>query len=146
MRIIVDADACPGKSFIEKAARENNIEVIMFCDLNHVINSDYSSIKYIDSGFQKVDMAVANECRENDIVITQDFGVAAMALGKKAFAIGTKGHIYDNNNIDKLLFERHLSSKIRRAGGRTFSPKKRSSDDDKRLYGNLVKIIKEHNK
>ena len=91
-------------------------------------------------------MAVANECRENDIVITQDFGVAAMALGKKAFAIGTKGHIYDNNNIDKLLFERHLSSKIRRAGGRTFSPKKRSSDDDKRLYGNLVKIIKEHNK
>ena len=146
MRIIVDADACPGKSFIEKAARENDIEVIMFCDLNHVINSDYSSIKYIDSGFQKVDMAVANECRENDIVITQDFGVAAMALGKKAFAIGTKGHIYDNNNIDKLLFERHLSSKIRRAGGRTFSPKKRSPEDDKRLYSNLVKIIKENNK
>jgi uncharacterized protein YaiI (UPF0178 family) len=146
MRIIVDADACPGKSFIEKAARENDIEVIMFCDLNHVINSNYSSIKYIDSGFQKVDMAVVNECRENDIVITQDFGVAAMALGKKAFAIGTKGHIYDNNNIDKLLFERHLSSKIRRAGGKTFSPKKRSSEDDKRLYSNLVKIIKEHSK
>lgn len=146
MRIIVDADACPGKSFIEKAAMENNIEVIMFCDLNHVINSNYSSVKYIDSGFQKVDMAVINECRENDIVITQDFGVAAMALGKKAFAIGTKGHIYDNSNIDKLLFERHLSSKIRRAGGKTFSPKKRSSEDDKRLYSNLVKIIKEHNK
>lgn len=145
MRIIVDADACPGKSYIEKAARENNIEVIMFCDLNHVINSDYSSVKYIDSGFQKVDMAVVNECKANDIVITQDFGVAAMALGKKAFAIGTKGHIYDNNNIDKLLFERHLSSKIRRAGGRTFSPKKRSPEDDKRLYNNLVKLIKEHN-
>ncbi|MDF2883366.1 MAG: hypothetical protein K0R54_3923 [Clostridiaceae bacterium] len=144
MRIIVDADACPGKSFIEKAARENNIEVIMFCDLNHVINSDYSSVKYIDSGFQKVDMAVVNECKPNDIVITQDFGVAAMALGKKAFAIGTKGHIYDDDNIDKLLFERHISSKIRRAGGRTFSPKKRSQEDDTRLYNNLVKIIKEH--
>lgn len=146
MRIIVDADACPGKSFIEKAARENGIEVIMFCDLNHVISSDYSSVKYIDSGFQKVDMAVVNECKPNDIVITQDFGVAAMALGKKAFAIGTKGHIYDDDNIDKLLFERHISSKVRRAGGKTFSPKKRSSDDDKRLYNNLIKIIKEHDK
>ncbi len=56
---------------------------MMFCDINHVINSNYSIIKYVDHGFQSVDMALINETRENDIIITQDFGVAAMALGKK---------------------------------------------------------------
>jgi uncharacterized protein YaiI (UPF0178 family) len=141
MRIIVDADACPGKNVIEQVARENGIEVILLCDFNHVLKSDYSTVRYVDSGFQSVDMAVANEARTGDLVITQDFGVAAMVLGKKAFAIGPKGYIYDDENIDQLLFERHISSKVRRSGGKTFSPKKRSSADDERLRKNLKKII-----
>ena len=141
MRIIVDADGCPGKHLIEKAAKENSIELIMYCDINHVLNSDYALIKYVDSGFQTVDMKVANEARSKDIVITQDFGVAAMVLAKGAYAMGTKGHIYDNDNIDKLLFERHMSSKLRRSGGKTFGPKKRTNEDDEKLYNNLLKLI-----
>ncbi len=124
MRIIVDADACPGRNLIEKAAKENSIEVIMMCDYNHVLNSDYSRIIYIESGFQSVDMAVANETIAGDIVVSQDYGVAAMVLGKKAFAISPTGYIYDNDNIERLLFERHLSQKVRRGGGRTASHKK----------------------
>lgn len=142
MRIIVDADACPGKSIIEQVAKENGLEVIFYCDLNHVLKSDYAKVKYVDSGFQSVDMAVANEAKIGDLIVTQDFGVAAMVLGKKAFAIGPKGYIYDNENIDQLLFERHISSKVRRSGGKTFSPKKRSAEDDERLRRNLIKIIK----
>ena len=141
MRILVDADACPGRSFIEKAAKENNIEVILFCDMNHVLSSDYSVVKYVESGFQCVDVAVANETKSGDIVITQDFGVAAMVLGKKAYAIGPKGFIYDDDNIEGLLFERHISQKVRRGGGKTSHPKKRTMDDDERLYKNLVKLI-----
>ena len=141
MRIIVDADGCPGKNLIEKAAVENSIELIMYCDINHVLSSDYASIRYVDSGFQSVDMKVANEAKSKDIVITQDFGVAAMVLAKGAYAIGPKGHIYDNDNIDKLLFERHMSSKARRSGGKTFGPKKRTSEDDEKLYNNLIKLI-----
>lgn len=143
MRIIVDADACPGKDIIERLGRENGLEVIMYCDINHVLRSDYSTIKYMDSGFQSVDMAVANEAKANDIIVTQDFGVAAMVLGKKAYAISPKGYIYSNDNIDKLLFERHISSKVRRGGGRTAGPKKRSREDDERLYRNLLKLINE---
>ena len=141
MRIIVDADACPGRNLIEKAAKENNIEVIMMCDYNHVLNSDYSRIIYIESGFQSVDMAVANETVAGDIVVSQDYGVAAMVLGKKAFAISPTGYIYDNDNIERLLFERHLSQKVRRGGGRTVSHKKRNNEDDERLYRNLIKLI-----
>ncbi|MBU3160897.1 YaiI/YqxD family protein [Clostridium frigoris] len=145
MRIIVDADGCPGKHLIEKAAKDNSIELIMFCDINHVLSSDYASIRYVDSGFQTVDMKVANEAKLNDIIITQDFGVAAMVLAKGSYAIGPKGHIYDNNNIDKLLFERHLSGKLRRSGGKTFGPKKRTSEDDDKLYNNLIKLILKDN-
>lgn len=141
MKIIVDADACPGKDLIEKAARENDIQVIMFCDISHILNSSYSTIKYMDKGFQSVDMAVANEAKKGDIVVSQDYGVAAMVLGRKAFAISPKGYIYDDNNIDKLLFERHISSKVRRSGGKTSNHKKRNKEDDERLYSNLLKLI-----
>jgi len=144
MRIIVDADACPGKDIIEKIGKENNLEIIMYCDINHFLSSDYAVIKYMDSGFQSVDMAVANEAKQNDIVVSQDFGVAAMVLGKKAFAISPKGYIYTNDNIDKLLFERHISSKVRRGGGRTSNPKKRSREDDERLGRNLLKLIEQN--
>jgi len=144
MRIIVDADACPGRDIIEGLGKEYGLEVIMYCDLNHFLSSDYCSIKYVDSGFQSVDMAVANEAKNNDVVVTQDFGVAAMVLGKKAYAISPKGYIYDNENIDRLLFERHISQKVRRSGGKTSNPKKRSKEDDERLYNNLRKLIKKN--
>ncbi|KYH29307.1 MULTISPECIES: YaiI/YqxD family protein [Clostridium] len=145
MRIIVDADACPGREVIEKAAKENKVDVIMYCDINHVITSEYSTVKIVDSGFQSVDMRIANEAKSGDIIVTQDYGVAAMALGKKAYAISPKGYIYDNENIDRLLFERHLSLKVRRGGGKTFNPKKRTEEDDERLYKNILKLIKKAN-
>lgn len=141
LRIIVDADACPGRNIIEKAARENNIDVFMYCDINHILNSDYSKIIYVDSGFQSVDMKIVNEAEKGDIVITQDFGVAAMVLGKNAYAISPKGKIYSNDNIERLLFERHLGQKVRRGGGRTSNHKKRNNEDDERLYSSLIKII-----
>jgi uncharacterized protein len=141
MRVIVDADACPGRDIIEDVAIENSVEVIMFCDLNHRLFSDYSIIRYVDSGFQSVDMAVANESQAGDIVITQDYGVAAMCLGRKAFAISPKGYIYDNENMDRLLFERHISQKVRRGGGKTSNPKKRTAEDDDRLEKNLKKLM-----
>ncbi|WP_373899599.1 YaiI/YqxD family protein [Haloimpatiens sp. FM7315] len=145
MRIIVDADACPGKNIIEKVALEFNIEVIMFCDLNHVLSSNYSKIIYVDSGFQSVDMRVVNEAKNGDIVISQDFGVAAMALSKNAYAISPKGYIYDDDNMDKLLFERHISAKVRRAGGKTSNAKKRTKEDDTRLDASLRKLIMKAN-
>lgn len=144
MRIIVDADACPGRHIIEKAAKENRIDVIMYCDISHVITSDYSTVKYVDKGFQSVDVALTNAAKKYDIIVTQDYGVAAMALGKKAYAISPKGYIYDDSNIDKLLFERHISAKVRRSGGKTSSPKKRTKIDDERLYKNLIRLIKDN--
>ena len=141
MRIIVDGDACPGISIIENIAKKYNIELILYCDINHYINLNYGEVRVVDSGFQSVDMKIANECKSGDIVISQDYGVAAMALGKGALAISPRGYIYDNDNIDRLLFERHLSQKNRRAGGKSKGNHKRNKEDDDRLYYNLEVLI-----
>lgn len=141
MRIIIDGDACPSIPIIEYIAKENNIEVIIFCDINHYIFSDYSTVKVVDSGFQSVDMYVVNTVSNGDIVVTQDYGVAAMCLPKQASVINPKGYIYTNDNIDRLLEERHIAQKIRRGGGRTTNPKKRTKDDEERLRRNLKYLI-----
>ncbi len=46
-----------------------------------------------------------------DAVVTQDYGVAAMALGKGAYCIHQSGRWYTNNNIDELLMQRHVTKK-----------------------------------
>ncbi|MGG7142034.1 YaiI/YqxD family protein [Clostridium nigeriense] len=141
MRIIVDGDACPGISIIENIARKYGLELIVFCDINHYIQLEYGEVKVVDSGFQSVDMYVVNITKKKDIVISQDYGVAAIALGKGAYVINPKGYYYNEENIDRLLEERHISQKIRRAGGKTNNPKKRTKEDDLRLEKNLIKII-----
>lgn len=143
MKIIIDGDACPSKNIIEKAAKEYEIDLLIFCSIDHMITSDYAEVRYVDKGSQMVDMKVANEAKKNDIVITQDYGVAAMVLPRGVFAIGPKGNIYSNENIDTLLLQRHLSAKARRAGQKTTNPKKRIKEDDEKLYHNLVKLIKQ---
>ncbi len=141
MKIIIDGDACPSIPIIENTAKKYKIDVVIFCDVNHLIKSDYSNVKIVDSGFQVVDMYVVNETREKDIVITQDYGVAAMCLGKKAYVINPSGLIYTNENIDMLLEDRHMAQQIRRAGGRTSGNKKRTSKQDEKLIKSLLSII-----
>lgn len=141
MKIIVDGDGCAGRDIIEGEAKAYHIELVIYCDINHFIQSDYAEVKVMDSGFQSVDMAVINACNEGDIVVSQDYGVAAMTLGKKAMCISPSGYIYDNSNMDRLLMERHIKSKIRRGGGKHSNPKKRTSQDDDRLKLNLRKLI-----
>lgn len=141
MTIIVDGDGCAGRNIIEKVAVKHKIPLRIFCDFNHVITSDYAEVIIMESGFQSVDMRIANEATLGDIVVTQDYGVAAMVLGKRAKAISPKGYIFSEDNMDKLLFERHISAKVRRSGGRTSNPKKRTKEDNDRLEYNLEKLI-----
>lgn len=141
MRILVDGDGCAGRDIIESVAKEHQLDLIIYCDINHVITLDYGEVKVCDSEFQSVDNILFNNCIAKDIVVTQDYGVAAMVISKKAFAVSPSGFVYDESNIDRLLFERHMKAKARRGGQRTKGPKKRSKDDDERLCRSLNNII-----
>ena len=103
MHILVDADACPVVGIVEKIAKQYSIPCILLCDTNHVINSEYSEVKVIGAGADAVDYALINICRKGDIVVSQDYGVAAMALGKGAYAIHQSGKWYTGDNIDQML-------------------------------------------
>ena len=145
MKIIVDGDACPGISIIANIAKKYELEVIIYCDINHYITVNYGEVRVVDSGFQSVDMKVVNECRNGDIIVSQDYGVAAICLGKKASVISPKGYIYTNENIGAMLEQRHLSQKIRRGVGKTPNAKKRTIEDDNRLQNNLLYLINSKN-
>lgn len=141
MRIIVDGDGCSGRESIEKVAKEYSIPLYLYCDINHSITLNYGEVIVCDSHFQSVDMVIFNKTLKNDIVVTQDYGVAAMVLSKGAYAISPTGFIYEEDNIDRLLFERHIKSKVRRGGGKIKGPRKRNKEDDDRLYNTLRDII-----
>lgn len=144
MKIYVDADACPVVSIVERVAEKNNIAVLLLCDTNHMLTSSYSEVKIVGAGADAVDFALINFCTKNDIVVTQDYGVAAMALGKGAYAIHQSGKWYTDENIDRMLMERHLGKKARRVSGKNHmkGPKKRTREDDERFQASFEKLIK----
>lgn len=146
MQIYVDADACPVVGIVEKIAKKYDLPVTLLCDTNHVLNSDYSEIKIIGAGADAVDFALVNCCKKGDIVVTQDYGVAAMALGKGAYGIHQSGKWYTNENIDQMLMERHLHKKARRASGKNHlkGPGKRTAKDDERFRESFEELVIKH--
>ncbi|MDY2921618.1 MAG: YaiI/YqxD family protein [Eubacterium sp.] len=143
MDIYVDADACPVVRIVETVAQKHGIPVTLLCDTNHVLNSDYSQIKVVGAGADAVDYKLISMCRAGDIVVSQDYGVAAMALGKGAYAIHQSGKWYTNENIDQMLMERHLNKKARRKSHKNHlkGPRKRTEEDDTRFAQAFEKMI-----
>jgi uncharacterized protein YaiI (UPF0178 family) len=149
MKILVDADACPVKAIVEEVAKEYNIPVYMFVDTSHILTSDYSKIIVVSKAPDAVDFVLFNNTNKGDIVVTQDYGVAAMALGKGAYAIHHNGREYLNEGIDQMLMERHIAKKVRMTGGRVKAgAKRRSSEDDegfrRRFHKLCIKAINDN--
>lgn len=143
MEILVDADACPVISQVESVAQKHNVPVTLLCDTSHILESEYSKVVMVDRGADSVDIVLVNNCKKGDIVVTQDYGVAAMALGKGAYAIHQSGKWFTNDNIDEMLFSRHIAKVMRNSkkksnlkGGR-----KRNSDDDKNFEMSFERLI-----
>lgn len=147
MHIYIDADACPVVGIAEDIATKYNISVTLLCDTNHVLTSDYSEVIVVGAGADAVDYKLISICHRGDIVVTQDYGVAAMALGKGAFAIHQSGKWYTNENIDQMLMERHLNKNARRASSRNHikGPRKRTEEDDHRFAESFEKLLRKAN-
>lgn len=143
MQIFVDADACPVVDIVETIAEKYNIKTTLLCDTNHVLYSDYSEVIVVGAGADAVDYKLISLCHRGDIVVSQDYGVAAMALGKAAYAIHQSGRWYTDENIDRMLMERHLTKKARRSSHKNHikGPKKRTEEDDERFAQSFEKMI-----
>lgn len=142
MKIYVDADASPVVRIVEEIAEEFMIPCILVSDHNHVLYSDYSEVITVGTGFDAADLKIINMIAKGDILVTQDYGLASLALSKNVSIMNNFGDMYTKHNIDTLLAQRHLNQKIRQSNGRHKGPKKRNLEDDQRFYRKFRTLIK----
>lgn len=141
MKILIDADGCPVVKQATQIAKESNIEVVIFCDTSHIINSDYAQIITVSKGADSVDFALVNEVKSDDIVVTQDYGLAAMVLSKGGKAITQNGMIISDSNLGLLLTSRYESKKARMSGAHLKGPKKRTAQNDEEFIKSFKSLI-----
>ena len=141
MKIIVDADACPQFALqqVIEIGKKHNIPVITVSNFNHnIVSSEHITV---GSEPQEADLKIINITVAGDIVVTQDWGLAAMVLSKKASAISPTGIEYSDEKLTFLLEERNIKAQFRRSGGRTKGPRKRTSKDDERFKNALERVV-----
>ena len=143
MKILIDADACPVVNIVEKIAKEYSVPCGLYCDTNHILFSDYGNVHIVGAGADAVDFKLVNDAKAGDIVVTQDYGLAAMVLSKKAYAIHQNGKWYTDENIGEMLEQRALVKKLRRSTGKHHlkGPAKRTAEDDKRFEESFRRLI-----
>ena len=141
MKIIVDADACSKSVFsiCMKVGHQYGIQVWTVASFHHSIDSDHHIM--VGNDPQEADIKIINLTEEKDIVVTQDWGLAAVVLGKGARCLSPAGKEFSPDKIEFLLEEREVKNKIRRRGGRTKGPKKRASEEDRRFEACLKRVL-----
>lgn len=144
MRILIDADGCPVVDLTVRLAVKHGRECIILCDTAHEFNREGAKTMVVEKGADSVDFKIVNLVAKDDIVVTQDYGLAAMCLAREAIPLSQNGMIYNEKNIDQLLFTRYVSKKIRNAGGRMKGPSKRTTEQDKAFEAALEKLLSEN--
>ena len=142
MRILIDADGCPVVDLTVRIAKKHGVECTILCDTSHEFNRDGAKTVVVEKGADSVDFKIVNLVGKGDIVVTQDYGLAAMCLAREAIPVSQNGLVYTDKNIDQLLFTRYVSKKIRNAGGRIKGPSKRTPEQDKAFESALERLIK----
>lgn len=144
MRILIDGDGCPVVSEAVHIANTYHLECLILCDTAHELQRPGATTIVVSQGSDSVDYALVNLVERGDIVVTQDYGLAAMALARRAYPIRQDGLVYDEYNIGALLAARHTAKKIRRGGGRLRGPKKRSEAENTEFISGLKQLIESH--
>ena len=143
MKIFIDADGCSVVDITVRIAKKYSLECFIICDTAHEFQKDGAKTVVVEKGADSVDFRLVNLVSAGDIVVTQDYGLAAMCLARKAVPLSQNGLVFTDKNIDELLFSRYVSKKIRNAGGRLKGPSKRTDEQDKRFEEVLEKLIQQ---
>ncbi|MDC3415213.1 YaiI/YqxD family protein [Aquibacillus sp. 3ASR75-11] len=144
MNIYIDADACPVKEIVLEEAKKTNIPVTLVKSFSHFSpNEDTQGVTtiYVDTGADAADYRIMQLAKKGDIIITQDYGLASLALGKGCTVLHHKGFAYTKDNIDSLLTVRHYSAKARRGGHKTKGPKAMADIDREKFRELLVQKL-----
>lgn len=141
MRLLIDADGCPVVRIAVDCAQRHQIPVTLVCDSAHLFDLPGTEVITVTKGTDSADFRLVNMIQAGDIVVTQDYGLAAMSLARRAHVLNQNGLVYTDDNIDSLLLARHTSRKLRSAGVRMKGPARRTHDQDQNFLASLEQII-----
>ena len=141
MGVLIDADGCPVVDITVRLCREYKIPCLILCDTAHEFRQPDIETLIVDKGSDSVDYAIANRVQPGDIVVTQDYGLAAMCLARQASVVHQDGWMYTARNIDQLLYQRHTARKLRNAGVPMKGPKKRTRQQDAAFEAALKQLL-----
>lgn len=147
MKIYVDADASPVKDIVIEVAKKHEIQVVLVKSISHYSHDEQPigvETIYVDTGADAADYRIMELAKQKDLIITQDYGLASLGLGKGCLVLHHKGFAYTNENIDQLLQTRHLSAKARRSGQKTKGPKPFTDEDRRKFKLLLEKTIQKN--
>jgi uncharacterized protein len=141
MKILIDADGCPVVDVTLACARQKGIEALLICDTAHFFEREGAKTVTVSKGADSADFYLVNRIDKGDLVVTQDYGLAAMALARQALVLNQNGMPYTADNIDALLLARHTARKIRMGGGRLKGPAKRTKEQDEDFRRALCALL-----
>ena len=145
MRILIDADGSPVVDITIRIAKGHGLPCFILCDTAHHFERDGATTITVSKGADSTDFALVNMVQSGDVVVTGDYGLAAMCLARGAIPINQDGMVYDDNNIGSLLEQRAMAQKVRRSGGRLSGPPKRTEEQNAEFGLALGRVLGEKN-
>lgn len=144
MTVYIDADGCPVVDITVRLAAKYGVRCVIICDTAHRIEREGAETIIVGQGADSADFRLVNLLQSGDIAVTQDYGLAAMCLGKNGIVLNQDGKQYSDDNISGLLEFRAVGKKIRRSGGRLKGVPKRTARQDDDFARSLENILKEN--
>lgn len=141
MKVFVDADGCPVVDISISIAKEFSLDIIVVKNFAHRITDSYAEIVSVDIENDSADFYIVNHLSKGDIVVTQDYGLAALVISKGAYPINQNGLVYTPENIDGMLNTRHVHKQLRKAGKHHSNAKKRTKEDDSKFTISFRRLI-----
>ena len=141
MKLLIDADACPVVEICLEQARKRGIPVTLYCDTSHILRHEDAETVVVSKGADSADFALVNRAERGDVVVTQDFGLAAMCMARGAVPLDQNGRIYSDDNIGLLLEQRNIAKRLRRGGARLKGPKPRRDSQDAAFERTLRSLL-----
>lgn len=141
MVIYVDADGCPVVNITIEVAKKHKLRVVVVKNYAVQVEDDYAEIVTVDISRDSADYYIANHIKKGDILVSQDYGLAAMGLAKEAICINQNGLIIGKDNIDGILNRRHLHQKLRRENKIYSKFKKRNPQANEDFMKSLDSLV-----
>lgn len=141
MRVLVDADACPVLALIRHLCAWAGVPVTTVASFRHEIGGPDHVM--VGPEPEAADMAIINRTARGDVVVTQDWGLAALVLAKGARALSPWGHVFQPDEMAGRLEQRALNARLRRGGVRLPGPRRRTAADDQAFAAALAALLAE---